>query len=111
MDQEFVQNMVKKISAGMIENIDQLERGVEIEHLKVLDLMGSDLAIPTESGLPVFIITRLPTVAYVKTEVKIAKPSRTEPVVEFKVKGVIDSKRLVHARVVSSINNYKQDIS
>ena len=101
MDEEFVQTIVKKISTSMIQS--DLEKGLETEFLKVFDIMGEDLALPTESGLPVYITLRYPAVLYGKANLKVDRSSPTEPRVEVEAKGALNYKRQVQVRVVSPI--------
>ena len=101
LDEEFVQQVVRKISSSMVQS--DLQKGYETEFMKIFDVMGEDLALPTETGLPVFVTLRYPAVIYGKATMKLSKSSSTEPKAEIEAKGALNFKRQVHARVVSPV--------
>merc|ERR1719376_1705910 len=102
IDEEFVNSVVKDISNRMIEKVD-LQKGMEREYLKIMDVMGADYATPTYSGLPLYVEIRYPAVAYGKANLKVRGTSTTEPKVEVEAKGTINYKRMVKAVIVCSV--------
>merc|ERR1712042_234510 len=102
IDEEFVNSVVKYISNRMIEKVD-LQKGMEREYLKIMDVMGADYATPTYSGLPLYVEIRYPAVAYGKANLKVRGTSTTEPKVEVEAKGTINYKRMVKAVIVCSV--------
>ena len=104
IDEEYVSEIVRKISSEIIENGPKLAEGVETEYFKVLDLVGSDYVMPTETGMPVYITVRNPTVAYNKAVVKGEKGLRGGQIkAEIEIKGSTNYKRQIHAGVISPI--------
>merc|ERR1711970_393491 len=99
MDQTFIDSIVKKLS-NSVRSLEEKKK-MEIEFLKVFDVMGSDLAMPTESGIPVYVFLRYPTVLYSKAELKTNKASDFK--VEVKARGSINHKRQVRTGVVCPI--------
>merc|ERR1719376_523516 len=79
----------------------ELKKKMEVESLKVFDVMGSDIAMPTENGIPVFVLLRYPTVIYSKGELKTNEVSEFK--VEIKSRGSINHKRQVRIGVVCPI--------
>merc|ERR1711922_55926 len=88
MDQTFIDSSVKKLS-NSVRSLEEKKK-MEIEFLKVFDVMGSDLAMPTESGIPVYVFLRYPTVLYSKAELNTNKASDFK--VEVKARGPITQK-------------------
>merc|ERR1719431_1777994 len=79
----------------------ELKKKMEVESLKVFDVMGSDIAMPTENGIPVFVLLRYPTVIYSKAELNTNEVSEFK--VEIKSRGSINHKRQVRIGVVCPI--------
>jgi len=101
VDEEVIQSIVNKVSTEVMEDLAQLERGLTTEYFKVLDLFGADYVFPTESGMPVEISVRHPTVAYNRAEIKAKQVTGSFPMLEVKMKGVTNYKRQVYAGVTS----------
>merc|ERR1719209_948017 len=99
MDQQFIDSILKKVSSSV--RTMELKKKMEVESLKVFDVMGSDIAMPTESGIPVFVLLRYPTVVYSKAELNTNEVSEFK--VEIKSRGSINHKRQVRVGVVCPI--------
>merc|ERR1712142_48791 len=96
MDQQFIDSILKKVSSSV--RTMELKKKMEVESLKVFDVMGSDIAMPTENGIPVFVLLRYPTVIYSKAELNTNEVSEFK--VEIKSRGSINHKRQVRIGVV-----------
>merc|ERR1711931_454703 len=99
MDQQFIDSILKKVSSSV--RTMELKKKMEVESLKVFDVMGSDIAMPTENGIPVFVLLRYPTVVYSKAELNTNEVSEFK--VEIKSRGSINHKRQVRIGVVCPI--------
>ena len=102
-DEKYVSEIVRKITSDIARNQAELARGMNFEYFKILDLMGSRYSFPTESGMPIFMKSRTPTVSYANTEVKSEWQSTTQPKLELVMKVVSNYKRHVSAGVFSPI--------
>merc|ERR1712002_902597 len=101
IDEELVQIIIKKVSESIIED-GLLDKGVEAEYFKILDLFGSEYILPTESGMPVYLAIQNPLVTYNKGEVEI-EFSKSKPSGELSIISVTNYKRQIHAGVMSSL--------
>eukprot|EP00088_Acartia_fossae_P064950 TRINITY_DN79_c0_g1_i2.p1 TRINITY_DN79_c0_g1~~TRINITY_DN79_c0_g1_i2.p1 ORF type:complete len:1872 (+),score=653.85 TRINITY_DN79_c0_g1_i2:417-5618(+) len=102
-DEEYVREIVNRITAELPKYQAELEKGMDFEHMKLMDLVGSEYAFPTESGMPVYLSSRTPVVFYSKSEVKSAWESNSMPKMEMKIKGVLNYKRQLTGGVISPI--------
>jgi len=103
VDAELIERVVRKLSTEFMEDLSELERGMEFEYMKVLDPYGAEWALPTETGMPVNIFIKHPIVAHNKAEVKTLSTSTSHPVVEIELKGVFNIKRQVHVGIMTPL--------
>jgi len=101
IDDELVETIINKVVTEINEG-NELKKGVEAEYFKILDLFGSEYIFPSESGMPVYLTIKNPLVTYNKGEIKL-DISKSQPSGEFRMTGVTNYKRQIHAGVMSSI--------
>merc|ERR1711962_1360830 len=104
-DEKYATEIIREVTENMERYKEELERGMELEHLKVFDLYGHEAVYPTESGLQVYMQVRTPLVTFSKAEVKSESESEsvTGPMVGMKLKSVTNFMRQVSAGVATSI--------
>merc|ERR1711915_826665 len=103
VDAELIERVVRKLSTWVMEDLSELERGMEFEYMKVLDPYGGEWALPTETGMPVNIFIKHPIVAHNKAEVKTLSTSSSHPVVELELKGVFNIKRQIQVGIMTPL--------
>merc|ERR1712180_237990 len=104
-DEKYATEIIREVTENMERYKEELERGMELEHLKVFDLYGHESVYPTESGLQVYMQVRNPLVTFSKAEIKSESRSEsvTGPMVGMKLKSVTNFMRQVSAGVATSI--------
>merc|ERR1719474_1962710 len=100
-DEKYATEIIREVTENMERYKEELERGMELEHLKVFDLYGHESVYPTESGLQVYMQVRNPLVTFSKAEVK--SESASGPKIGMKLKSVSNFMRQVSAGVATSI--------
>jgi len=81
----------------------ELERGLRTEFFKILDLHRSNYIMPTESGMPVYLTLKTPTVTQMKGEIKLSGKHTEQPGGEFSTVVVSNIKKLLHSGVKSEL--------
>merc|ERR1711962_895151 len=87
-DEKYATEIIREVTENMERYKEELERGMELEHLKVFDLYGHESVYPTESGLQVYMQVRNPLVTFSKAEVKSESRSESGPKFGMKLKFV-----------------------
>merc|ERR550519_1224162 len=103
----FYNKMQLKSSIGdktsEIINNGELEKGLRTEFFKILDLHRSNYIMPTESGMPVYLTLKTPTVTQMKGEIKLSGKHTEQPGAEFSTVVVSNIKKLLHSGVKSEL--------
>merc|ERR1711962_1369740 len=102
-DEKYATEIIREVTENMERYKEELERGMELEHLKVFDLYGHESLYPTESGPQVYMQVRNPLVTFSKAEVKSESESTSGPKIGMKLKSVSNFMRQVSAGVATSI--------
>ena len=84
---------------------DGLAKEISKKYIKVQDLAGLDMVMPTESGIPAYFTRRSPVVSYMSAELKpiIGRSSQKELAIEMKT--IINYKREVQGGVITPLTN------
>merc|ERR1719447_1087405 len=102
-DEKYATEIIREVTENMERYKEELERGMELEHLKVFDIYGHESVYPTESGLQVYMQVRNPLVTFTKAEIKLESESTSGPKVGMKLKSVSNFMKQVSAGVATGI--------
>merc|ERR1712168_1383240 len=102
-DEKYATEIIREVTENMERYKEELERGMELEHLKVFDIYGHESVYPTESGLQVYMHVRNPLVTFTKAEIKLESESTSGPKIGMKLKSVSNFMKQVSAGVATGI--------